>query len=177
LTVVQMHGEPGSGKSTVARELGRRIGAIVLDKDVEKSALLRMGVSEELAGPASYEAFFAHARALVEQGQSIVLDCPVFWESIEVRWRELAAVAGSPAILIECVCADRDEIVRRLATREALESQPRAPLDPTPRPGSRPTAFQPRLALDTRRPLSELVDKAVAYVEYMVARREVAARS
>ena len=43
--VVQMHGMPGSGKSTVARELGQRIAAVVLDKDVIKAALLRSGVA------------------------------------------------------------------------------------------------------------------------------------
>lgn len=163
--VIQMHGEPGSGKSTVARELGARLNLVVIDKDVIKAALLRAGIAEQQAGPGAYEVFFAQAHAFVADGHSIVLDNPVYWESVERRWLEIAEAAGSPAILIECICPDREEIVRRLALRDALESQPRDPLDLRKHPGSSPTQFAPRLTLDTARVLDEIVDEAVAYIE------------
>lgn len=162
--VIQMHGEPGSGKSTVARALGERLGMVVIDKDVIKAALLRSGIAEQQAAQGAYEVFFAQARALVAAGHSIVLDNPVYWESVERRWLEIAGSAGSPPILVECTCPDRGEIARRLATRDALESQPRNPLDLRKHPGSTPTQFQPRLTLDTTRPLPENIDEAVAYV-------------
>ena len=162
--VIQMHGEPGSGKSTVARALGERLGAVVMDKDVIKAALLRAGLAEQRAAAGAYEVFFAQARAFVAAGHSIVLDNPVFWESVEQRWHEIAEFAGSPRILIECVCPDRSELVRRLATRHAVESQPREPLDLARHAGAAPTSYQPRLVLDTTRPLDELVEEAIAYL-------------
>jgi predicted kinase len=162
--VVQMHGEPGSGKSTVARALGAHIGAVVLDKDIIKAALLRTGIVEAEAAAGAYEVFFAQARALAGAGQSIVLDNPVYWETVERRWLELARAAGSPLILIECVCGDRDEIARRLRGRDAVESQPREPLDLLRHPGAVETQFEPRLTLDTARPLAPVVHEAVAYV-------------
>ncbi len=162
--VVQMHGEPGSGKSTLARGIGARLNAIVLDKDVIKAALLRVGIGEQHAAAGAYEVFFAQARGFVTAGHSIVLDNPVNWASVERRWLEIATLAGSPAILIECVCADRDEIVRRLATRDALESQPRSPLDLRQHPESAVTRFEPRLTVDTTRPQDDLVDEASAYI-------------
>jgi predicted kinase len=165
--VVQMHGEPGSGKSTLARALGARLGLVVIDKDVIKASLLRTGIAEQQAAAGAYEVFFAQGRALVAAGHSIVLDNPVQWESVERRWLEIAELAGSPATLIECVCADREELVRRLATRDALESQPRSPLDLRRHPGSAPTRFEPRLTLDTTRPLRELVDEALAYIRHL----------
>jgi predicted kinase len=164
LLVLQMHGEPGSGKSTVARAIAPRIAAVVLDKDVIKAALLRSGVPEEQAGPAAYEVYFAQADDLVRLGHSVILDNPVYWPRVEQRWHALADSAGSPRILIECVCADRAELERRLATRDALESQPRAPLDLTRHPGSSATVFEPRLTLDTTRPLDDLVGSALAYL-------------
>ena len=163
--VVQMHGEPGSGKSTIAREIGARLGLVVIDKDVIKAALLRTGVAEQQAAAGAYEVFFAQARAFVANGHSIILDNPVYWDSVERRWLEIAEAAGSPPILIECICADRDEIARRLATRDALESQPRDPLDIRKHPGSTPTQFYPRLTLDTTRPLEEIADEAMSYIE------------
>lgn len=166
--VVQMHGEPGSGKSTVARELGSRLGAVVLDKDVIKAALLRTGIAEKEAAVGAYEVFFSQARALVAAGQSIVLDSPVYWASVEQRWLEVADSAGSPRILIECVCPDDAELVRRLATRTALESQPRERLNPDRFPGIAETQFEPRLTVDTTRPLDEIISAAIAHIDACV---------
>ncbi|HEX5478094.1 MAG TPA: ATP-binding protein [Dehalococcoidia bacterium] len=165
-----MHGEPGSGKSTVACELGRRLGAVVLDKDVIKSALLSAGIEGAAASRGAYEVYFELARSLVAQGHAVVLDNPVFWPRVEERWLATAALAGSPAILIECVCADRDELRRRLASRTVMASQPREPLDLTRHEGAAPTRFEPRLVLDTTRALEDVVEQALAYVAALTAR-------
>lgn len=37
---VQMSGFPGSGKSTLSREIAKRTGGVVIDHDIVKSALL-----------------------------------------------------------------------------------------------------------------------------------------
>ena len=174
--IVQMHGEPGSGKSTIARELRRALGAIVLDKDVIKAALLRSGVGEAQAAPAAYEAFFELAADLAAQGRSLVLDNPVNWPRIEEKWIRVAKRHSATRVMIECVCADRTELARRLAARQSLESQPRVPLAP------RKAAIDfepasPRLVLDTRRPIGENVERALAYIGGRTELAEVAAKS
>jgi predicted kinase len=167
--VVQMHGEPGSGKSTLARAIAPHLGAVVLDKDVIKAALLRAGISEREAASGAYEVYFAQADDLVRLGHSVILDNPVFWPRVEQRWLGLTESASCPPLLIECLCPDRAELERRLATRDALESQPRAPLDLTRHPGSAPTAFQPRLTLNTICPLPHLAEQALSYIECAVS--------
>ncbi len=168
--VVQMHGEPGSGKSTVARALAPRIGAVVLDKDVIKAALLRAGIQEAQAAPAAYDVCFAQADDLLRLGHSVILDNPVFWPSVEERWLALCERASSPRVLVECVCADETELQRRLATRDALESQRRSLLDLARHPGAAPTSFEPRLVLDATRSLADLVDEALAYIDALTLR-------
>jgi predicted kinase len=163
-SVVQMHGEPGSGKSTIAKALAPRIDAVVLDKDVIKSALLRVGIVEAGAAAGAYEAYFDLGRDLVRQGRSVILDNPVFWPRVEERWMALAAEAGSPLLLVECVCADRAELERRLRTRDGRESNPREPLNLLRHPGAVATTHQPRLALDTMLPVEVNVARAAAYV-------------
>ena len=163
ILVVQMHGVPGSGKSTIARGVGRALPAVVLDKDVIKAALLRTGIAEAQAAGGAYEVYFELARHIVKQGQSVILDNPVFWARVEENWLRLADLAGSPRIMIECVCADRAELARRLAARVALESQPREPFDLRRHPGTIEVTGE-RLTLDTTRPLADLVDDGLAYV-------------
>jgi predicted kinase len=162
MLVVQMHGVPGSGKSTIARAIGPELGAIVLDKDVIKAALLRVGIVEQQAAVGGYEAYFDLATHLVRMGHSVILDNPVAWPTVEAKWRAIAQLAGSPPIMIECVCGDEDELARRLETRDALESQPRAPF--VERRLGAITMTCERLILDTTRPLDDCVDEALAYV-------------
>jgi len=161
--IVQMHGEPGSGKSTIARELARPLGAIVLDKDVIKAALLRTGVAEAQAAPSAYEAFFGVAADLAAQGRSLVLDNPVYWPRIEEMWIAVANGHAAARVMIECVCGDRMELARRLAARNALESQPRVPFAPR-RASVDFEPASPRLLLDTLRPIDENVERVLAYI-------------
>jgi predicted kinase len=163
--VVQMHGEPGSGKSTVAREVGRRLGAVVLDKDVFKAAIMGgMDIANEAAGPPAYEVYWAVSRSIAMQGHSLIFDNPAYWPSVQRRSREIADAAGAAYVMIECVCADRDVLIERLASRDALVSQPREPYRFDLVDGIEEPSCE-RLVLDTTRRLGEIADEAVAYIE------------
>ena len=159
--LVQMHGHPGSGKSALARELGRALPAVVVDKDVIASALIREGVARETVGGLSYQVMYAQAGRFLEDGQSVVFDSPCFWPLIEETTRRIAAYAGATWVMIETVCRD-DVRDARLASRERLESNPeRRDMGPM-----RPGMYVPdceRLVLDTTRPLADVVGEAVNY--------------
>ena len=99
-----------------------------------------------------------------------MLDNPIYWLVALEKSRQLAVDAGAMYLMIECVCPDRSELDRRLQARDAMESQPRVPLDLNQHPGAIVTLDQPRLTLDTTRPFAELVDEAVAYVEHLTPR-------
>jgi predicted kinase len=166
MLVVQMNGDPGSGKSTIARALASELGLVVLDKDVFKTALLRTGMEDLAAGGASYEVFFDLATDLAAQGVSLILDSPVFWPQVEQKSRAVAGAVGAGYRMIECVCPDGDELARRLLTRDALASQPHIVHGGRAADAFRPSAD--RLVLDTTRTLDVCVADAVAYLRQAV---------
>ncbi|MFN0147837.1 MAG: AAA family ATPase, partial [Dehalococcoidia bacterium] len=162
LTFIQMHGEPGSGKSTLARALGARLPAVVVDKDLIASGAIRAGIPLANAGPVAYEALWLLLPSLLEQGHSVIHDSPCYWPNIEEQGRAIAASFNARYEMIEVTC-DVGAIETRLATREALESNPRKRLT-TVRPGMyRPSC--PRLVIDGQLPVDALVDRVVEYLQ------------
>ena len=174
-----MAGSPGAGKSTLARAIGAARGAVVLDNDVIRSAILDAEVAAPQAGRAAYEALFALAADLLMQGRSVLLDSPCHFQSILDHGMEIARARGVAYRFIECVCPERAEIERRLTTRTPLRSQPRGlhlpPIDVSAVP---PAANQPAvhqwetfrpergaLRLDTSGPLATYLAAALAFLD------------
>jgi predicted kinase len=157
---IQMHGLPGTGKSTLARALGRALRAVVIDKDVISSALIRHGVPFAEAGAPAYQVMYAQAERFLEDGQSVVFDSPCFWPVIEENTRRIAADHGAAWLMIETQCPDelRDA---RLTSRPRLESNP-AVLPPRREGMYEPTCE--RLVLDTTDSVESLVEEGVKYV-------------
>lgn len=157
-----MHGEPGSGKTTLAAALAPRIPALHLDKDIISSALIRGGIPPAEQGPGAYEALRSLAASFVEQGHSVVLDSPCYWPAIEESGRALAARVGIPWVMIECQSPPA-VVEQRLASRARLESNPTERGAGAGRPGMYTPGCE-RLILDTTRPLESLVVESLAYL-------------
>ena len=56
---LQMSGFPGAGKSTLAKQIAKLTGAVIVDHDVVKSALLNSlndnSIDHQMAGKISYD--------------------------------------------------------------------------------------------------------------------------
>jgi predicted kinase len=123
LALVQMAGHPGSGKSTVAAAIADAVGAVVVDLDVIKSALLDAGLSWSEASSASYAVIDAvTADQLWFAGLTVVVDTPSYWPQIHERLTRLAGECDAVYRFVECT-ADDSVRERRLATRPARRSQ------------------------------------------------------
>jgi predicted kinase len=177
---IQMSGAPGSGKTTIAHAIARRINAVVIDHDVTKSALLEANVPLALAGSASYQVLGAIAQHLLLQGCNVIFDSPCFYQELLEKGRQLAQAVGAVYLYIECRVEDLNELDRRLRTRTRHPSQVAGVSFPlTDSSGKTQTSNEifsewienmkrpdsGYLVLDTMRPLEVCIAEAMRYIE------------
>src|SRR5205085_3777520 len=114
---------PGAGKTTIAHAIAGQIGAVVIDHDVTKSALLDANIPVAIAGHASYMVLDAIARHLLQQGHSVIFDSPCLYEQLLTRGQQLAAETDAQYRYVECILENLDELDRRLQARPRWRSQ------------------------------------------------------
>ena len=116
MVLIVRSGLPGVGKTTIARELARTIGATHLRIDSIEQALRQAGVRVEGEG---YRVAYAVAEDNLRLGRTVIADCVNPWPLTRGEWRAVAARAGVRAIDVEVVCSDRTEHQRRVERRSA----------------------------------------------------------
>lgn len=162
-----MAGMPGSGKTTLALALGRSLGWPVIDKDTLKSPMLIKGISESLAGPASYALMLELADdLLVRQHLSAILDSPGRFPSVLTRVQAISAQTGAALKIIRCV-ASRELRRQRMTERVARPSQWNAN---TVMPDDQEQSMfvhlpSDILIIDTSRSLEQCMAEAIAYIK------------
>ena len=117
--LIALAGLPGTGKSTLSRELARRLGAVWLRIDTVEGAMRRSGLSAAVIGAAGYEVAMAIAGDQLADGHTVVADSVNPVAASRVGWRGVSARAGAPLVEVELVCSDAAEHRRRSETRAA----------------------------------------------------------
>jgi predicted kinase len=114
--LVVFAGLPGTGKTTIAREVARRTGALYLRIDtIEQS--IRAGVPEGEIGVAGYAVALALARENLSAGQVVVADAVNPVPEARDSWRDITAKLSTRLIEIEIICSDAQEHRRRVEAR------------------------------------------------------------
>ncbi len=124
MDAISVSGVQGTGKSTLARALGRALRAVVLSRGPLLDVLLAAGVpvisSEEVGlkgvGDLAYDLQTALLREQLSMGHSVVLDCGADWR-VREGWRAVADEAGASFWLVDTVCSDVDLHRRRFEAR------------------------------------------------------------
>ena len=167
--LVLMRGLPGSGKSTVARELGRRLGWPVIDKDDVKDLLDGHATG---AGWLSYRVMLNIARSQLALGLSVICDSPLTFASVYAEAEQVAAEWRARLMVIGCECLDNELLRARIEGRSGsgLPSHHQtswagwqAALPGWQEAMAYPIAA-PLLTLDTARPLAQCVDEAAGWL-------------
>ena len=112
--LVVFGGLPGVGKTTIARELAKALGALHLRIDSIEQALRDAGWKVEGEG---YRVAYAVAEDNLRLGHSVVADCVNPWPLTRNEWRAVANRTGVRAVSVEVVCSDVAEHKRRVESR------------------------------------------------------------
>ncbi len=123
---IQMSGFPGSGKSTLSKQIAMSTGAVVIDHDIVKSALLEsiVGTMEnQVAGKISYNIDWALIEFHLSQGHNVIFDSPCLYEEMITKGTLLCSKYNVRYKYIECYLDDVQEINDRLRNRKRMVSQ------------------------------------------------------
>ena len=116
-TLIALSGLPGSGKSSIARELARQSGAVWLRIDSIEQAILDSGIVAGSVRDAGYRAAYAVAEDNLRLGQDMIADSVNPWPETRDAWRDAAARGGARFLEVEILCSDPAEHRRRVETR------------------------------------------------------------
>ena len=115
--LIVFSGLPGSGKTTVARELARQTGAVYLRIDVIEQALRDAAVLAGDVGASGYSVANALALSNLRLGHRVIADCVNPVRDSRQAWQAVATAAQVELINIQVVCADQHEHRRRVESR------------------------------------------------------------
>jgi predicted kinase len=113
--LVIFSGLPGVGKTAIARELARTIGAVHLRIDSIEQVLRGAGYRVEGEG---YAVAYAVAADNLRAGRTVIADCVNPWPLTRGAWRSVAERAGVAAVDVEILCSDAGEHRRRVESRQ-----------------------------------------------------------
>ncbi len=115
--LILFKGLPGSGKSTLSRAPGQRLGLPIIDKD-DIDDVLHGQVAA--SGGLAYEIMLRVARRQLLQSLSVICDSPLLYSQTYERAQGIAIEANASLAIIECLCSYKQIWQRRIDSRQYL---------------------------------------------------------
>lgn len=117
-------GLPGSGKSTIARALARRLRAVYLRIDTIEQAIRAAEQAGNEMGPAGYFVAYGLARENLALGSIVITDSVNPIQLTRDAYHDIARSVGVPCLDIEVICSNpklhRERVENRTVDIEGL---------------------------------------------------------
>lgn len=117
--LISLSGLSGVGKTTLARALSEKIGAIHLRVDSVETALKRSSLKIDQAEDAGYLAIASVAKDNLLLGHNVVVDTVNPLEITRNLWSRTAAASDAHLFNMEVTCSDRALHRKRVLSRKS----------------------------------------------------------
>ena len=125
--LIILGGLPGVGKTTIARELARQLGAIHVRVDSIEQAIRDSGTLSQPLNDAGYRVAYAIAEDNLRLGRTVIADSVNPVHLSRDAWIGVAHRACAGAAEVELICSDPQQHRQRVETRTADISGLRLP--------------------------------------------------
>jgi len=117
-TLIILGGLPGTGKTTIAKALAERVGAVHVRVDTIEQELVRQGVPRESLDDKGYRIAYGVAVDNLRVGRIVIADTVNPVEQSRAAWRAAATGDGAAFIEVELFCSDAATHRARVEGRE-----------------------------------------------------------
>jgi len=161
---IAIMGLPGSGKTFLAKELAKKINAVIISSDTVRIELKQTGKYDIKTKLEIYHAMLKLMDAAITQKQNVILDATFYKENIRHLFKEKAAEHQCPLYFIEMKAAE--SIIKERVDKKRPDSEADFEVYLKVKSEFEPLQEAHLVLYPEHEELSNMIEQALAYVNY-----------